>query len=99
MAMTPGEVARELPTVIRDLYENHVTRRFKVIAPTVLHVNVNLRCNTRCAMCNIWELNSKHLLSLEQLGRIFFVPVYGRIEYIIVAGGEPTLRNDLLDVV
>ncbi|HEV8455464.1 MAG TPA: radical SAM protein [Gemmatimonadales bacterium] len=99
MAMTPGEVARELPTVMRDLYENHVTRHFKVIAPTVLHVNVNLRCNTRCAMCNIWELKSPHALSPEQFDAIFADPVYAKVEYIILAGGEPTLRHDLPEIV
>ncbi|HSE89964.1 MAG TPA: hypothetical protein VLJ79_27390, partial [Candidatus Binatia bacterium] len=64
MAMTLGEVIQEIPSVLRDLYENHVTKHFKVIAPTVLHVNVNLRCNTTCAMCSIWELKSPHELSL-----------------------------------
>lgn len=99
MAMTFGEVIKEIPSVVRDLYENHVTKHFKVIAPTVLHVNVNLRCNTTCAMCNIWELKSRHALSLEQFESIFSDPVYARIEYVILAGGEPTLRNDLPEIV
>ena len=97
--MTVGQVIRELPSVARDLYENHVTKHFRVIAPTVLHVNVNLRCNTQCAMCNIWELKSPHELSLDQLETIFADPVYARIEYIVLAGGEPTLRKDLPEMV
>ena len=99
MVMTAREVARELPAVLSDLYENHVARHFKVIAPTVLHVNVNLRCNTRCAMCNIWELKSPHELGLDQLETIFSDPVYARIEYLLLAGGEPTLRDDLPEMV
>jgi MoaA/NifB/PqqE/SkfB family radical SAM enzyme len=99
MAMTVRQVARELPSVLRDLCENHVIKRFKIIAPTVLHVNVNLRCNTRCAMCNIWELKSPHELTLEQLETIFSDPVYARIEYLLLAGGEPTLRNDLPEMI
>jgi MoaA/NifB/PqqE/SkfB family radical SAM enzyme len=99
MAMTVGQVIRELPSVARDLYDNHFTKRFKVIAPTVLHVNVNLRCNTQCVMCNIWEIKSPRELSLHQLETIFSDPVYARIEYIILAGGEPTLRNDLPEIV
>ena len=97
--MTLGEIIKEIPSVARDLYENHVTRHFKVIAPTVLHINVNLRCNTRCAMCNIWELKSSHELSLEQFEQIFSDPVYSRVEYIVLAGGEPTLRDDLPEIV
>jgi MoaA/NifB/PqqE/SkfB family radical SAM enzyme len=93
------QAVKEIPSVMRDLYENHVTRHFKVIAPTVLHVNVNLRCNTKCAMCNIWELKSAHELNLEQFDKIFSDPVYSRVEYIILAGGEPTLRNDLPEII
>jgi MoaA/NifB/PqqE/SkfB family radical SAM enzyme len=99
MAMTAGQVIKEIPSVARDLYENHVKKHFKVLAPTVLHVNVNLRCNTACVMCNIWELKSPHELSLEQFEAIFSDPVYSRVEYVILAGGEPTLRNDLPEIV
>jgi molybdenum cofactor biosynthesis enzyme MoaA len=99
MAMTLGEVTREIPSVLRDLYENHLTKHFRVIAPTVLHVNVNMRCNTQCAMCNIWEIKSPHSLTLAQFESIFSDPVYARIEYIILAGGEPTLRDDLPEIV
>lgn len=99
MAMKLGEVLRELPVVARDVYENVVTKRSRVLLPTVLHVNVNLRCNTRCAMCNIWELKSPHLLTLEQLDALFADPVYRRVEYVMLAGGEPTLRDDLPELV
>jgi MoaA/NifB/PqqE/SkfB family radical SAM enzyme len=99
MAMTAAQVIREIPSVARDLYENHVTKRFRVITPTVLHVNVNLRCNTNCVMCSIWELKSPHALSIAQFETIFSDPVYRRVEYIILAGGEPTLRNDLAEIV
>ena len=99
MVMTAGQIVREIPSVLGDLFANHFTKRFKVIAPTVLHVNVNLRCNTQCAMCNIWEIKSPHELSLDQLEMIFSDPVYAGIEYIVLAGGEPTLRNDLPEIV
>ncbi len=99
MAMKFGEVVKELPAVVKDLYENQVTKNFKVISPTVLHVNATLRCNTKCAMCNIWELKSTDALSLEQMDQIFADSVYERVEYIILAGGEPTLRNDLPEMV
>lgn len=99
MAMKFGEVLRELPSVALDLYENQVTKNFKVISPTVLHINATLRCNTKCVMCNIWELKATDALSIEQMDKIFADPVYVRVEYIILAGGEPTLRNDLPEMV
>lgn len=99
MAMTFGEVAKELPSVIQDVYENQVTKKFKIISPTVLHVNATLRCNTKCTMCNIWELKATDALTIEQLDQIFADRVYERVEYIILAGGEPTLRKDLPEMV
>jgi MoaA/NifB/PqqE/SkfB family radical SAM enzyme len=36
---------------------------------------------------------------LEQFDAIFSDPVYSRVEYIILAGGEPTLRNDLPEII
>jgi len=97
--MKIGEVVKELPSVVGDLYENHVSKHFRVLAPTVLHVNVNLRCNTKCAMCSIWELKSSHALTPEQFATILADPVYARVEYIILAGGEPTLRHDLPEII
>jgi MoaA/NifB/PqqE/SkfB family radical SAM enzyme len=99
MALRFTEVVKELPLVARDVYENQVVKHFQVLSPTVLHVNVNLRCNTKCSMCSIWELKSTEMLSLEQFKHIFSDPVYAKIEYIILAGGEPTLRNDLAEIV
>src|SRR5205823_701386 len=93
------EQVKEIPSVLRDLGENHVTKHFRVIAPTVLHVNVNLRCNTKCVMCNIWELKSPQALSLAHFEKIFADPVYSRVAYVILAGGEPTLRGDLPEIV
>jgi len=97
--MIAGQTVKEIPSLLKDLYDNHIGKHFKVLAPTVLHVNVNLRCNTKCAMCNIWELKSPHALSLEQFEKVFSDPVYARVEYVILAGGEPTLRNDLPEIV
>jgi MoaA/NifB/PqqE/SkfB family radical SAM enzyme len=99
MALRFSEVVKELPLVAQDVYENQVTKHFQVLSPTVLHVNVNLRCNTKCSMCSIWELKSTEMLSIEQFKHIFSDPVYAKIEYIILAGGEPTLRNDLAEIV
>jgi MoaA/NifB/PqqE/SkfB family radical SAM enzyme len=99
MTMSLRQVLGEAPSVASDLFENYVTHHFRVLAPTVLQVNVNLRCNTKCSMCGIWELKLRDQLSVEQYDQIFADPVYRRVEYIILAGGEPTLRPDLPEVV
>ena len=99
MAMTLREVITEIPTVMQDMVTNHITKYFKVIAPSVLQVNVTMRCNTKCAMCNIWKFKSPHQLKLIQFEKIFSDPVYASVEYVVIAGGEPTLRDDLAEIV
>jgi len=96
---TKRSLTSEAVTVVRDVFDNHVVSRFRPLDPTVLQVNVNARCNARCGMCNIWRTEDKTQLSLEEFERVFSDPAMDRIEYIILAGGEPTMRKDLPEIV
>ncbi|MBI2954664.1 MAG: radical SAM protein [Chloroflexi bacterium] len=57
-------------------------------------VAVNYRCNARCLMCNIWEVQSG-----EQLSPSEFAKLPSTLRTINVSGGEPFLRDDLPDVI
>jgi MoaA/NifB/PqqE/SkfB family radical SAM enzyme len=94
-----GSLLAEVPSVAAGCLLSNVVKRFRPLAPTVLQLNVNARCNARCGMCNIWRTEDKTMLSLEELERAFADPLFSTIEYTIVAGGEPTLRHDLPEVV
>jgi MoaA/NifB/PqqE/SkfB family radical SAM enzyme len=50
-------------------------------------------------MCNIWKTEDKTEISLEKLNEIFSDSLFQTIEYIILSGGEPTLRKNLPEVV
>jgi MoaA/NifB/PqqE/SkfB family radical SAM enzyme len=39
------------------------------------------------------------MLTLQQFDTVFSDPVYARVEYVMLAGGEPTLRDDLPELV
>lgn len=54
------------------------------------------RCNSKCSMCNIWKNPTlpKEEVSLETLAKI-----PKDIDYLNLTGGEPTLREDLLEIV
>lgn len=96
---TKRNLAVEAVSLLGEVITNNVVGRFKTLKPTVLQVNVNLRCNAKCGTCNIWQTENPTEMSLDRLKQVFGDPLFRTIEYTIVAGGEPTLRRDLPDLV
>jgi len=69
------------------------------IQPTVLIFHCTFVCDARCEMCSNWKRgNRKEDMTLEQIERAFESPLWRKIEIANVSGGEPTTRNDLVDV-
>jgi len=89
---------REAGSVLRDGLARNTLGRFRALDPIVAQVNVNARCNARCAMCNIWRTEDPPELDLDRYAAIFADPLFRRIEYLNLAGGEPTLRRDLPEI-
>ena len=96
---TRRSIFTEMLTVIGDGFTNNIIKHFKTLKPTVLQLNVNARCNAKCNMCNIWQTVDKTEIDVKKLGEVFSDPVFKNIEYIILSGGEPTLRKNLPEVV
>ncbi|WP_316786269.1 polysaccharide pyruvyl transferase family protein [Pedobacter frigiditerrae] len=63
--------------------------------PTVVNLNANDICNSKCAMCNIWEQKQDFEVTPEQLKFILQDPLYSEVKHVGITGGEPTLREDL----
>lgn len=65
--------------------------------PIVVYFEVTLRCNAKCGFCDYWKTDpsarDSELKSFADAAR-FFSPML-----ITFTGGEPTLRNDLEDIV
>jgi MoaA/NifB/PqqE/SkfB family radical SAM enzyme len=59
-------------------------------------VIVTYRCNARCQMCHTWKFPSK--VSEEFSPEVLNSLPSGQTK-INITGGEPTLRNDLIDIV
>lgn len=83
----------------RDLVNSYIGR-VKALHPTVLIFHVTFVCDARCNMCSNWTRgNRKEDMSLEQIERVFDSPLWKHIENASISGGEPTTRNDLVDIV
>jgi len=72
------------------------------VSPKVKWLNweVTDLCNSRCQLCDIWKSQEKsQALSLEQIKSVFSDPLFKKLKYIILTGGEPVLRKDLIDII
>ena len=66
--------------------------------PLSVTISVTNRCNSRCKTCNIWRKEDRqNELSIAEYESIF--KSLGRTPYwFTLSGGEPFLRQDLLDI-
>lgn len=67
------------------------------LLPLNLTINATYHCPSRCQTCNVWQKNADEL-TLDEWGKIFSSinsPVY----WLIVSGGEPFSRQDLVALV
>jgi MoaA/NifB/PqqE/SkfB family radical SAM enzyme len=61
---------------------------------------VTFRCNSRCQMCHLWQTPGTTVdMDLKEIAAIFSNPLFNRVEEVVLHGGEPTLREDLKDIV
>lgn len=65
--------------------------------PVYLFLEMNRKCNHRCVMCGIWKEQTDGL-AREEIERIFSTPLFNKLERVILAGGEPMMRKDLVEI-
>ncbi|QPG07222.1 polysaccharide pyruvyl transferase family protein [Salinimonas marina] len=49
-------------------------------------------------MCNIWKNENEVEITPEGLGKLLADPLYSELAHVGVTGGEPTLREDIIEV-
>ncbi|MFA4888698.1 MAG: radical SAM protein [Candidatus Omnitrophota bacterium] len=69
--------------------------------PSILVFFSSFRCNARCVMCSAWvKQKTRKELNCSEVERIFSdVTLSKSIKVINLTGGEPTLREDLVEIV
>lgn len=58
---------------------------------------ITYRCNMRCKMCNIWKKQEREELGMEEIESFFEKAPY--FSWVGITGGEPFLRDDIVDMV
>ena len=67
--------------------------------PTVVQFPVNDICNSRCQMCHIWQKKLDYQITPEELATVAENTLFSEVRAVGVNGGEPTLRQDLAQLV
>jgi MoaA/NifB/PqqE/SkfB family radical SAM enzyme len=96
-------------TVIRLLTNAIRFRRARLktapLKPEVVSLALTIRCNSHCVMCNMWRQASKtpgiadSELTREEIIELLSKPLFSGLVELDLTGGEPHLRDDLVDIV
>src|SRR5687768_15272575 len=91
-------LAKAAASAPRDLLNSYVAR-VRPIHPTVLIFHCTFVCDARCEMCNNWKRGDrKSDMTLAEIQQALKSPLWKNIENANISGGEPTTRNDLVDI-
>jgi len=68
-------------------------------SPTFMIYQMTNNCNSRCMMCNIWKKESKGEMSAKELKENINKKMFQKLRWINLTGGEPFVRDDILEIV
>lgn len=71
---------------------------FKLGYPLQVGFAVNNTCNTYCQMCNIWQMQPKQALSIDEIKRVFSNRLFKNCYSVSLTGGEPFVRTDIVEL-
>jgi MoaA/NifB/PqqE/SkfB family radical SAM enzyme len=82
----------------RDLMRAAVAK-YTPLHPTVFIFHCTFVCDARCEMCSNWTRGDRKTdLTLDQIERTFSSNLWKNIENASLSGGEPTTRNDMVEI-
>ncbi|MBA3271838.1 MAG: radical SAM protein [Acidobacteria bacterium] len=82
----------------RDLMRAAVAK-YTPLHPTVFIFHCTFVCDARCEMCSNWTRGDrKSDMSLAQIEHAFSSNLWKDIEIASLSGGEPTTRNDMVEI-
>jgi MoaA/NifB/PqqE/SkfB family radical SAM enzyme len=91
-------IAKAALSAPRDMVRSYIAK-FKPIHPSVLIFHCTFVCDARCEMCSNWKRGDRKAdMSLAEIAQAFSSPLWKDVENASVSGGEPTTRNDMVEI-
>lgn len=89
----------KLASIVHQVKCLFAPRPLPLQKPTVIQFPVIDICNSKCQMCRIWENKKSTDITVDQLRKGLASELFSEVEGIGFNGGEPTLRDDLYELV
>jgi MoaA/NifB/PqqE/SkfB family radical SAM enzyme len=85
---------KKIKDLSRGLWDYHVLSKIKPLTPNKVMINLTYWCNSKCIMCNIWQMKPKKELGFKEWKEIMKDPIFDGIESLTVSGGEAILHPE-----
>ncbi len=67
----------------------------KVKFPTSIQLPITNRCNSRCGMCDVWQMDTRGEMDINEFQKILSDPLFSQVNSVGINGGEPTLVHNI----
>ena len=91
--------SKQLIQLLKGFFDYNIMAHFRPLPPRHILMPITYRCNARCVMCNIWKMPIKAELTIGQIDQILADDIFRSVETLTITGGEPILRDDLVELV
>ena len=77
------------------LVEFSLVQNNQVKLPTSIQLPITNRCNSRCEMCDVWQMDTSGEMDSIEFQKILSDPLFSQVTSVGINGGEPTLVNNI----
>ena len=67
--------------------------------PKVIQLPITYKCNSKCVMCNIWQMDHSGEATVEEFAKFMQDDLFKKVEAVGINGGEPSLVPNLYEYV
>lgn len=85
---------------IYDYLVSLICNRLKITRkPRLINFPITDNCSSKCIMCNVWEDKVKNEITPLEIQTILNDKLFNKVKHLGISGGEPSLRQDLIECV